>query len=145
MNFCTFQRLKLTKLTKFRNGKKGSFRTSKISQNWFHVKSEWQENPEISTLCSTNFRFYVKSIYDEFTVWKSEKITQWKKFRQINFLANSLVKSLISQNFWSKECESRFLKCYRFYVKSIYGEKHSAEKRENRSHSLNKYFVKSSL
>ena len=32
-----------------------------------------------------------------------------KKFRQINSSANSLVKSLISRNFWSKKCESEFL------------------------------------
>ena len=35
-----------------KNGKKHIFRTSRISQGWFHVKSEWQKNPEISKLCT---------------------------------------------------------------------------------------------
>ena len=38
----------------------------KIPQNWFHVKSEWQKNPEISTLCKMIMITMVK-IY----VWPS--------------------------------------------------------------------------
>ena len=38
----------------------GSFWSSEISQNWFHIKSEWQKNPQFSTVCAskilTNFR-----------------------------------------------------------------------------------------
>ena len=54
MNFRTFCRLKFTKSINFRTHKaaKRRFWNFSILQNWFHVKSMWQENPEISTLCS---------------------------------------------------------------------------------------------
>ena len=31
-------------------------------QNWVHVKSEWQKNPEISTLCAT-VRYFLGNDY----------------------------------------------------------------------------------
>ena len=49
MIFCTFWRLKFTKVTKFRApqmAKNGSFITFR-----FHSKSEWQKIAEFSTLC----------------------------------------------------------------------------------------------
>ena len=52
MNFGTYWVLKPNKLTKFRAPKiaKSQFQNFQIPQNWFHIKSEWQKNPEISTL-----------------------------------------------------------------------------------------------
>ena len=44
MSFCTF----LEQL----NGKNSRFRNFQILQNWFHVKYDWQKNPELSTLCN---------------------------------------------------------------------------------------------
>ena len=57
MYFCTFDRLKFTKLTKFRTQKLVNTEVLEL-RNWFHVKSEWQKNPEISTLCITTRAFY---------------------------------------------------------------------------------------
>ena len=50
LQFCTFWRLKLAKSTKFKCPKMA--KTSDLVptvQNWFHVKSAWQKNHEIST------------------------------------------------------------------------------------------------
>ena len=37
----------INKIESPKNGKNGSFETSTIAKNWFHVKSEWQENLDI--------------------------------------------------------------------------------------------------
>ena len=53
MKFCTFWRWKFTKLSKFsapKIAKNSSFITCILSKNLFHLESEWQKNPEISTL-----------------------------------------------------------------------------------------------
>ena len=51
-------RLKLTKYSKFRAHKIGKRRIQNfwILQDWFHVNSEWQKNPEISTLSKFAWR-----------------------------------------------------------------------------------------
>ena len=41
------------------------------------------------------------------TVWKSQEFAHTKKSRQINDLAISLVKALLSRNFCQKKCESK--------------------------------------
>ena len=50
MYFCTFDRLKFTKLTKFRTQKLVNTEVLEL-QNWFHVKSEWQKNLESTLWC----------------------------------------------------------------------------------------------
>ena len=67
--FCTFWRLEFSKLAKFRAlkiAKNGSFTTSKILHNWFHVKYEWQKNPVISTPWKGTRNFHAHCL----TVWK---------------------------------------------------------------------------
>ena len=51
MNFCTIWRLKLTKWTKFKAPQLA--KTSVLDSP--KLKSEWQKNPEISTLCYLDF------------------------------------------------------------------------------------------
>ena len=47
------------KIQSLQNCWNGSFWASQTSQNWFHVKSEWQKNPKISTLCFTYFSRWI--------------------------------------------------------------------------------------
>ena len=59
MNFCTFWRLNFNKLTKFRAPKVAKKQFSEDvhlldSSNWFHVKTEWYENSETSTMWVVN-------------------------------------------------------------------------------------------
>ena len=53
--FLHFQSLKLTKFPKFRPHKRAKTAVFKLLDwsNWFHVKSEWQKKPAISTLCNS--------------------------------------------------------------------------------------------
>ena len=37
------------------------FQDFQESQNWFHVKIEWQKNPEISTLCRPKIELFEKT------------------------------------------------------------------------------------
>ena len=48
LNFVNMVNISLLKVQKFTRIKIQSL------QNWFHVKSVWQKNPEISTLCSVS-------------------------------------------------------------------------------------------
>ena len=50
--FSHLRMLKIAKNSKFRAAKmsKWQFLGLQIDQNWFHVKSDWQKNLEISTL-----------------------------------------------------------------------------------------------
>ena len=54
LNFYTLKSLKFNKLTKV---------NAHILQNWFHVKSTWQKNPEIPTLCIGNFHIVLRLTY----------------------------------------------------------------------------------
>ena len=47
MNFCTFWKLKFPNLLKVRNTPVLELQEF---QNWFHVKSKWQKNPEMSKI-----------------------------------------------------------------------------------------------
>ena len=53
MIFCTFWRLKFTKFSKFRASKMAYTAVFALLEclNWFHVRSEWQKNPEFSKPC----------------------------------------------------------------------------------------------
>ena len=55
--FCTFWRQKITKLTKFRTRKKAKMAVLELldSPKLNSLKSEWQKNTEISTLCYLDF------------------------------------------------------------------------------------------
>ena len=45
----------INKIQSAENCKNSIFRTSALQQNWFHAKSEWRKNPEISSLCLTQY------------------------------------------------------------------------------------------
>ena len=62
MNFWTFWRLKSTNWTNFRAILE--LLESRFSKNWFHVKSKWQKNPEIST-------FFFGKLYDLSSIFQS--------------------------------------------------------------------------
>ena len=55
---------------------------NQISKSWFHVKSQWQKNPEISTLCTgSGFQFLEEDEVKDKRVWKSDNSsTKWTYF-----------------------------------------------------------------
>ena len=61
------------------------------SSNWFHVKSEWQKKPEISTLCFINLHFWI--------LWRSIIWQQVRKLFSRKFLLQMLV--TCTPNRWS--------------------------------------------
>ena len=85
MNFCNFWRLKFTKLSEFRASKMAKTTVLELlgSQNWFHVKSEWQKNPEIFNLWvnfhTVNIWFspYSQHSYWSFWSWSTGKGKIW--------------------------------------------------------------------
>ena len=83
---------------------KGQFFNFYILQNWFHVKSEWQNNSEISTLCSLHKFAYLKrthkSTNNQHVPSSSESLEpRWRLFeRNLVFL--------LSHNHYSTSCGS---------------------------------------
>ena len=53
IDFLGISLLKISKNSKFRAAQTVIMTVLELlnDQNWFHIKSEWQKNPEISTLC----------------------------------------------------------------------------------------------
>ena len=82
------------RFTKYLLTQNGSFRIS-AHQNWFHIKSEWQKNPGISTLCPT-------------TVWKNVKFSLTEKNSSNQLFSNFFIKPIAFTKFFSNICESEF-------------------------------------
>ena len=71
--------------------------------NWI---LKWKKGAELTWFHGKKVAFFVPKL---FTVWKNEKYTvTQKKFRQINSLVFSLVKTLLSRNFCQKSVTVNF-------------------------------------
>jgi len=73
INFGCFQKVKSCRLITAAEMVKIAVLRLQNNQNWFHVKSEWQKNPEISTLWTER---HAKTVSFEI---ENDRIISWKR------------------------------------------------------------------
>ena len=81
-----------------KNCKNGIFWSFAILQNWFHVKSQWQENAEFSTLCNSHLIDLTKFFkYEK----KLPQIVDLPYFCELRTAEKAIFDNSISYEFWN--------------------------------------------